>query len=175
MSNIWNFLIWLADLLDPINSLIGLATTIIAGFTGFLVWRESRRHRRWWQEIRQQPGKRPAILVLDLLPGVNTRAQVENFRQQQEHLRDIPDDRIAVVERQEKLLPEHMPDLQRELHEKVNLLKAAGADRIHLFLAAPQPATAVAGAILASSATTLYHHDRELGTYVNYGQLRGYF
>ncbi len=172
MSSLWQFLVWLAEALDPINSLIGLVTTFIAGFTAVLVWRESRKARRWWQEIRQCPGQRPAILVLDLLAGQNVLAQVENFRRQQSGLKDIPDDRIIKVQREEKLQPEHMPELLKELRSAANTLMEAGADRIHLFMAAPQPAAAAAGAMLANKPATLYHFDSEQGTYVNYGPLR---
>jgi len=172
MRGIWDTLVRLAEILDPINSLIGLVTTLIAGFTAFLVWREGRRARKWWQEIRRTPGERPAIFVLDLLPGQDIRAQVENFRQQDGILKEIPDDRIVYVTYREKLLPDHMLNFHKDLQEKINLLGNAGADRIHLFLASPQPAAAAAGAALANKAVTLYHYDRDKGTYVNYGPLR---
>ncbi len=172
MSSLWQFLVWLAETLDPINSLIGLATTLIAGFTAVMVWREGRRARHWWQEIRSRPGRRPAILILDLLPERNVRAQVENFRQQHEVLRKVPDDRIITIGRDAKLMPEHMPQLQKEIRRKVGLLSDAGVDRVHVFLAAPQPAAAIAGGVLANVPATLYHFDAELGTYVNYGPLR---
>ncbi len=172
MSSLWQFLVWLAETLDPINSLIGLATTLIAGFTAVMVWREGQRARYWWREIRSQPGHRPAILILDLLPERNVRAQVENFRQRQEALRNVPDDRVITIQRNTKLVPEHMPELQKEIRRKVGQLSDAGVDRVHVFLAAPQPAAATIGATLANVPTTLYHFDAELGTYVNYGPLR---
>ncbi len=172
MSSLWQFLVWLAETLDPINSLIGLATTLIAGFTAVMVWREGRRARQWWQEIRHRPGERPAILVLDLLAGQNVGAPVELFRRQQDGLKDIPEDRIIRVRRDSRLQPEDMPQLQQDLRQAASRLMEAGTDRIHLFLAAPQPAAAAAGAALANMPVTLYHYDRETGTYANYGPLR---
>ena len=172
MLHVWNLLVWLAETLDPINSLIGLLTSIFAGFTAIFVWRESRKKKKWWQEIRRRPGARPGMLVLDLLPGQDISAQVENFRLQQESLKNIPDDRVVWLRRNEKLLPEHMPELHLELQEKVRQLMQTGADRIHLFLAAPQPLAAAAGATLANMSVLLYHYDRDKGTYVNYGPLR---
>ena len=169
---IWNALVWLAETLDPVNSLIGLITTIVAGFTAFMVWKDQRRRKVWLQEIAHRPGERPSILILDLLVGQDARAQIENFRMQQEGLKDIPEDRIRVVSRSSKLTPEDMPKLQQDIRDAVARLMHAGTDRIHLFLAAPQPATAVAGALLANTSAVIYHFDRELGTYVNYGLLR---
>ena len=172
MMHIWNFLVWLAETLDPVNSLIGLLTTAVAAFTAVLVWRDQHRRQTWLQEIARKPGARPSILILDLLVGQNARAQIENFRHTREGLKNIPEERIITVSRSHKLTPEDMPQLQRDIRAALARLMEAGTDRIHLFLAAPQPATAVAGALLANTATVIYHFDREIGTYVNYGLLR---
>ncbi len=172
MMQVWNFLVWLAETLDPINSLIGLVTTVVAGFTAFMVWQDQRQRRVWLQEIAHTPGERPSMLILDLLVGQDARAQIENFRRQQEGLKDIPEDRIAVVSRSTKLTPENMLQLQQDIRAAIAKLTYAGTDRIHVFLAAPQPATAVVGAHLSNASAVIYHYDRELGTYVNYGLLR---
>ncbi len=172
MMQLWNALVWLAETLDPINSLIGLITTAVAGFTAFIVWKDQRRRKVWLQEIAQRPGERPSILILDLLVGQDARAQIENFRQRQKGLKDIPEERIQTVARGNKLTPADMPQLQQDIRTALAKLMQAGTDRIHLFLAAPQPATAVAGALLANTSAVIYHFDREAGTYVNYGLLR---
>lgn len=172
MMQIWNALVWLAETLDPINSLIGLVTTAVAGFTAFMVWKDQRRRKVWLQEIAQRPGERPSILILDLLVGQDARAQIENFRHTQESLKNIPEERIRTVSRSRKFTPSDMPQLQQDIRAALATLMQAGTDRIHLFLAAPQPATAVAGALLANTSTVIYHFDRETGKYVNYGLLR---
>ncbi len=172
MDWVWDLLLRLASTLDPINSLIGLGTTLVAGYTAYIVKRDQHRRKAWLKEISRRPGNRPAILVLDLLPRQNARAQIENFRRQDDALKDIPEERIVTISGDRKITPDDMPDLQNELRKALARLMEAGTDRIHLFLAAPQPATAAAGAALANTNTVIYHFDREAGTYVNFGLLR---
>jgi len=169
---LWHFLTQLAQWLDPVNSLIGLATSIIAAFTGVMVWRESRMRRRWLREIRSQPGRRPVVFIIDALPQRSIRAQVEHFCHQSETLKDIPPERFFVLQWQDHLTPETYADFIAKVGERVAQVMAAGADRIHLFLSGPLAASAAAGAELANQRLVhVYQHDREKG-YVNFGPLR---
>jgi len=163
---------FIAAWLDPIGIVLGLVALVPIFWTWWdVVFGRRRRERRWFADIRRQPGERPAILIVDLLSGKDVRAAVEQFRSQQPALAGIPEDRIAVVERQRLLASDDMPDLHRELRAAAAKLLKAGADCIHYFHAGPAIAAALVGAEFANGARVLlYQH--EGGSYRNFGPLR---
>jgi hypothetical protein len=132
---------------------------------------QRRRERALLQHIRRAPGERPAILIVDLLPGRNVRAAVENYCRAQPPLAAIPDERLIQIERDRPLTPDDMPDLYRELRTAAKRLLQAGTDCIHYFHAGPAIAAALVGAEFANGARVLlYQH--EGGTYRCFGPLR---
>jgi hypothetical protein len=34
-----------------------------------IVYGRRRRHKRWFNAIRREPGSRPSVLIIDILPG----------------------------------------------------------------------------------------------------------
>jgi hypothetical protein len=135
------------------------------------VFGRRRRERRWFADIRRQPGERPAILIVDLLPGKDVRASVENFRRQQPVLMDVPDERIVIVRRDAHLTPQDMPDLHRELRGAAARLLKTGTDRVHYFHAGPAAVAALVGAEFANGACVLVYQYGN-GSYVNFGPIR---
>jgi len=166
---------FIANWLDPIGVVLGLLALVPIVWTWWdVVFGRRRQERRWFADIRRQPGERPAILIVDLLPGKDVRAAVEQFRRQQPALAAIPDDRVITVRRDRSLTPDDMPELHRELRRAAAQLLRAGADCIHYFHAGPAIAAAVVGAEFANGARVhLYQHDQhDRGGYVNFGPLR---
>lgn len=163
---------FIAAWLDPIGVVLGLLALVPIVWTWWdVVFGRRRRERRWFDDIRRQPGERPAILIVDLLAGKDVRASVENFRRRQPALAAIPDERILVVRRDRAITAQDMPDLQRELRGVAAQLLKAGADCIHCFHAGPAVVAALLGAEFANGARVLlYHH--EGGKYCNFGPLR---
>lgn len=163
---------FIAAWLDPIGVVLGLLALVPIVWTWWdLVFGRRRRERRWFDDIRRRPGKRPAILIVDLLPGRDVRAAVENFRRQDPALAAVPDERIVVIERDTPLTPAALPDLHRELRAAAARLLKAGTDCIHYFHAGPAIAAALVGAEFANGARVLlYQH--EGGSYRNFGPLR---
>ncbi|MCX8049876.1 MAG: hypothetical protein N3A55_09530 [Methylohalobius sp.] len=158
--------------LDPIGVVVGLILAVPVFWTWYeVIFGERRRRRRWFEEVRWHVGARPAILIVDLLPGKDICASVERFRMSQEELRDIPKDRIFVLSREELLRVEAMPELHQALQRIVARLLACGADQVHYFHAGPAVIAALIGAELANGPQILvYHHQN--GTYQNFGPLR---
>lgn len=130
-----------------------------------------RRQRRQIKAIRKNPGQRPGILVVDLLPGKNVRAAVENFRATQETLKDIPEPRIRFIERDQALKPEDMAELIEAIRRKNHELISAGVDKIHYFHAGISIASALVGAELSNGAQVVLYHYND-GKYINFGPLR---
>lgn len=162
----------ITDWLDPVGIVLGLIALVPIFWTWWdVVFGRRRRERRWFAEIRRQPGERPALLIVDLLPGKEIRASVENYRLVQPALADIAEERIGIVRRDAALRPEDMPGLQEDLRIVAAQLLKAGADCIHCFYAGPAVAAALVGAEFANGARVLLYHHEGSG-YTNFGPLR---
>ena len=162
----------IANWLDPLGVVLGLIALVPIIWTWWdVVFGRRRRERRWFAEISRQPGERPAILIVDLLPGKDVHATVENFRRAVPELAAIPDARILSIVREQPLTPADLPELHRELRATAAQLLKAGTDCIHYFHAGPAIAAALVGAEFANGARVmLYQH--EGGSYRNFGPLR---
>ncbi len=163
---------FIANWLDPLGIVLGLISLVPIFWTWWdVVFGRRRRERRWFAEITRRPGERPAILIVDLLKDKGIRPAIENFRRTQTELAEIPDDRIVIIERQQRLEPDGIPDLHRELRAAAAQLLKTGADCIHYFHAGPAIAAALVGAEFANGARVLlYQH--EGGGYRCFGPLR---
>jgi len=158
--------------LDPVSTFLGVILAIPVFATWYTVTLgEKRRRKRWFREIAAQPGSRPGILILDLLDQKEIHMDVEHFRQQDEALESIPEERIIKITRMERLKPEDMPELIQEIREKAAQLMARGVDVLHYFHAGPSVAAALIGAEFANSRRViLYQH--KPGGYDRFGPLR---
>lgn len=163
---------FIGDWLDPLGIVLGLAALVPIFWTWWdVVFGRRRRERRWFADISRHPGERPAILIVDLLPGKDVHAAVENFRRRDAALAAIPDQRMVSIVREQPLTPADLPGLHRELRAAAAQLIKAGADGIHYFHAGPAIAAALVGAEFANGARVLlYQH--EGGSYHNFGPLR---
>ena len=163
---------WIMTVLDPITVVVGLIIAVPVIWTWIdVVFGQPRRRRRWFREVRQQPGQRPAILILDLLTGRDIRLAVEHYRVGHDGLRDIPEDRIVTVSRSHRITADDMPDLSRDIRMAASTLIVAGVDTVHYFHAGPAAVAAVVGAELANAHRVMvYQHDPD--GYHNFGLLR---
>lgn len=115
------------------------------------------RHNKWFKAIVKSPGTRPAILIVDILMGREIRPQVENFRQSNEALKDIPDDRIFVIDAASigltsaEISADDMPAFARKINDTVNEMYHAGPDVVHYFHSGPLLTVAPVAATLANS------------------------
>lgn len=165
---------FITTILDPLGVVLGLIALVPLFWTWWeVVFGRRRRERRWFAEIRRQPGERPAILIVDLLPGKAIRASVENYRLGQPALAGIADDRIITVQREHYLTADDMAALHEELRGAAAQLLRVGADCIHYFHAGPAVVAAVTGAEFANGAQVLLYQ-YENGPYTNFGPLRAH-
>lgn len=147
------------DYLDPLGVVLGLLLTIPVFWTWFeVVFGRGRRYRQYLATIRQAPGQRPAILMVDVLAQKNVRAAVENYCQQQEALAGIPAERIFHLQRN-GLGVDGLAAFQQELRQLNSEMFMQAVDRIHYFHAGPGMAAAMVGAELANACpVVLYQH-----------------
>lgn len=158
--------------LDPVGVVVGILIAIPVFWTWYEVTLGQRRERRrLYRELRTDPGQRPGILILDLLPGKDVLPAVEHFRQTDEVLRAIPPERLFVLARHRALNPQDMAVLQDDLRRLAARAVAQGVDVLHYFHAGPAVAAALVGAELGNGCRViLYQHHH--GNYVNFGPLK---
>lgn len=169
-----DFRAFIATWLDPISVLVGLIISVPVIWTWYdVVWGRRRLYRRWFKESCREVGKRPAILVMDLLSGKDISAQVSHYLASSVPDIDaaVPEDRRFKVVRNHTLKPEDMPDLVREIRACAARIGYAGCDIVHCFYAGPCMPAALVGAEFANSARCLFYQYQN-GDYQNWGPLR---
>jgi hypothetical protein len=163
---------FIAVWLDPIGVIIGLIVTVPILWTWYdVVLGRRRRQRRWFAEARRAAGVRPAVLVVDLLPGKDVLPQVEQFLAGSQDLNIIPTDRRFRIQRQSWLTPQAMPWLAEEIRRCAGAISRAGCDTVHCFYAGPTAAGALIGAEFANGARCLLYQYKQ-GRYENWGPVR---
>lgn len=164
---------FVTNVLDPLGVVVGLLLAIPIVWTWIdVAFLGASRRKAWLRQIRSEPGRRPSILIVDLLPdGKSMVPQVEKFRLGVDNLKDIPADRVFTLSRDTWLSPEQMVDFVADLRRTAGNIFASGTDVLHVFFGGPAIAAAVVGAEFANACQVLlYQHDH--GTYVNMGPLR---
>jgi hypothetical protein len=159
--------------LNPIGVVIGIVVAVPIFWTWWdLTMGRRFRHRRWRRAASREPGLRPAILIVDLLPNKDVRTAVEHFRAGSDALRAIPEQQVFVVGRNAWLEPDDAPGLVRDIQAAAAEILRCGADVLHYFHAGPVFAAAVVGAEFANAGCRVLLYQNEQGTYVNFGPLR---
>lgn len=158
--------------LDPIGIVVGLLIAIPV----FLTWYEvtlgrKRRRRRWFQEAQEDKGQRPAILIVDLLPGKEIEASVERYRRNDAGLAGVPGDRVFRVSRTNAIMPDDMPDLAADIRNRAADILRSGADSVHVFYAGPVVPAMLIGAELANTRRIILYQHSPAG-YENWGPLK---
>lgn len=167
-----DFRLFISDWLDPLGVVIGLALAVPIFWTWYeVVLGSRRRHRRWLREARRHPGTRPALLVVDLLPGRDVHAQVARHVRGDPALAAIPADRQFHVRRDTRLTVDDLPGLAHELRRVARDIGLAGCDTVHCFYAGPSMAAALIGAEFANGMRCLFYQNQE-GRYENWGPVR---
>lgn len=167
------FISFINNVLGPIGIVIGIVTF----FPVIYLWWDAtcgRKRRRdiWFKQAQGCPGKKPAILIVDLHEKYNIRTSVEDYRQRVDGLKAIPGDRLFEISRTKWLTPSDMPALVDEIQDKAAEIVRAGTDTVHLFYAGPVMPPAIIGAIFANTCSVkLYQHTHQ-GQYVDWGPLR---
>lgn len=158
--------------LDQVGIVVGIVLAVPVLWTWYeTVWGREARLRRVRAGIRSQPGVRPSILIVDLLPGKDVRATVENYRMQIDGLKGIPQERVFLLQRTKWLGPDDMGTLVADMRLRCAEIIAAGTDTLHLFYAGPTIPAALIGCEFGNACRTLlYQHGQ--GQYENWGPLR---
>lgn len=163
---------FIMDWLDPISVVVGLAIAVPVVWTWIdVVWGRRRRQRQWFRKARADAGPRPAVLVVDLLPGKDVRAQVAHCLAGMPELAAIPDERRFHLARHHPLKPDDLPDLARDIRARAADIARAGCDTVHCFYAGPTAAAALVGAEFANAARCLLYQYQN-GRYENWGPIR---
>ncbi len=162
---------FIMEVLDPIGVVLGLLISIPVFLSWYYLWQERRYKRRMYKQILKKPGKRPCVLIIDVLPKADIYNQVLHYCQSNPALKDIPKERYFKLNHSSIFTPEQMAQFQRSLDAKFQRITQSGADAIHLFFAGPLAAAMVVGAEFANVLTYIYQYDRNKGTYIPFGPL----
>lgn len=156
--------------LVPVSVILGIVLTFPVFRTWWVVTiGRERRYRKWHAEIIGRPsGARPSLLVIDLNRSRDITADVERFRQQQETLKDIPEERILKISWQKDMRADDMRGFHKQLLEELEGVSLAGTDVLHRFHSGPWPTAAMTGALLAN-ACEVRLYKLEFGTYTCWG------
>ena len=172
------FLQWVHSAFQFIDPYFGVLATFPIVLTFWEIWfGRRRRHKRILRDIRSNPGSRPAALIVDILPGKEIHAQVENYLQSSDQLKAIPEDRVfritasAIGVTSSELTSENMIEFANKTRETAAEIYTAGTDVIHYFHSGPIPTVAIVGAALANGPLVRMYHWRQ-GQYEDWGPLR---
>jgi hypothetical protein len=159
------------DWFDKTATFFGFVSLIPIFWTWYeIAWGSRRRYKAWFDAVRQAPGQRPGVLIVDLLQGREMRVQVENFLKGSQDLQAIPEERVRCINHLKRTNPEDLPPLVLEVRQQIATLMRQGVDTIHLFYGGPCAAAAIIGAELRNGCRVqLYNHQQ--GTYVTFGPL----
>lgn len=153
------------QLIDPYIGLLAFVPILLT----FIEVRFGRRwrHNKWFAEIVRKPGGRPAILIVDMLMGRDIRPQVEIYRRTSEALKDIPNDRIFVIDAASvgltsaEISAHDMTAFSRKISDTIAEMYRAGPDVVHYFHSGPLPTVALVAASLANSFRVQMYHWRQ--------------
>ena len=159
------------DWFDKTATFLGFISLIPIFWTWYeITWGSKRRYQAWFEAVRQTPGQRPGVLIVDLLPGREMRAQVENFLRGSDDLQMIPEERILCINQLRHTRAEDLPGLVREVRQQIAILMRQGVDAIHFFYGGPCAVAAIIGSELRNGCRVhVYSHQQ--GTYVAFGPL----
>ncbi len=151
--------------------IIGLLIAIPVFWTWWqVVFGERRRRRMWLGEVTRNPGERPGVLIVDLLPGKDIRAAVTKHIASDARLNAIDPGRIVSVSRETALGEYEVIEHARDIRAAARRLQDAGVDVVHLFHAGPDVSALMLGAELSNGPRVLvYHFDQ--GAYRCFGPL----
>lgn len=165
-----DLMVW--DWIDKMSQITGILAFLPILGTLWLVWGQERRRRRELKAIREAPGDRPAVLIIDIGSGGSIRGQVENFIGQQESLRQVLDsNNISCISRNHDLNRDEVDGIVKELRQSLDTMRNKGVTKVHLFYKGPVALAAMIGAELSNQTpTVLYQHMKNIG-YENWGPL----
>lgn len=159
-------------IIDRLSQITGILGFLPILGTLWLVWRIERRRRRELRTIRETPGTRPAVLIVDVGEG-SIRPAVENWLRQQEELQDFPTERIYHLDHpDQRLEADRIDSFMEEFRKVERVIMDGGCDKIHLFYRGPAVLAAMVGAELSNRTTViLYHKNPNDSHYVHWGPL----
>lgn len=164
----WDFIDKASQVTGLVTDFIGLPSILI---TLGLVWGRERRRKRELQAIRETPGVRPAVLIVDVGEG-SIRPAVENWLRQQVAFQDFPPDRIHHLDHPDQRLEvEQIDTFMDGFRQTERKIMNSGCDKIHLFFRGPAVLAAMIGAELSNRTTVILYHKNPNSDYANWGPL----
>lgn len=163
---------FITDVLNPFGVVLGIIVSLPIFWTWYeVIYGRKKRQRIYVKKIKQQHGALPSILVVDFKHDADIYNQFLRARQQEERLKDVPDNRIFHIKNDSWMKPEDMVGLVEDLRLQLGKIAAAGTDVLYFVYAGPVMPAAIIGAELANSCRViLFQHQQ--GQYVNWGPLR---
>ncbi len=162
------------DYIGPIESNLSIIEIVFVILIFFKISvGQKRRQRKVTNELRNQQGNRPAILVLDLNPRKNIRNDVERCRQLDPELAKISDNLVKEITWSREITPDDTVEIVKQLRQANSEFALEAVDQINFFFSGPSPVAALVGAEFVNSCPVrLYHYDASRSTYMNWGPIR---
>jgi hypothetical protein len=170
LESINNFI---QTVLNPISVVVGIIAFAVPIFWTWyeVIFGRKKRQRIFLKDIKSSQGERASILVVDFKPDADILNQVLQARQQDELLKNVPDERIFHLRNDTWLNPDDMVGLVEKLRVQLGKVAKAGTDVLYFIYAGPVMPAAVIGAELANSCRViLFQHQQ--GKYINWGKLK---
>ncbi|MCI4660333.1 MAG: SAVED domain-containing protein [Neomegalonema sp.] len=175
MGRLWSIFSEMMHTIEPVNTLIGLGTFVFTVLIWWMVRRQNQlRYARWLQEASSESGERPAALIIDYWDKGEIDVQVKSFLRKR-YPDSFPDESIFQIGSNIQLTPLEMPTIARELREAGFLISKYGANKLHVFIAAPMPVAMLVGAELSNwGRVHIYHMNRsaQQNEYEDWGPLK---
>lgn len=130
---------------------------------------QKRKQKQILKMLESHKGNKPIAVIIDLMVG-DSEPQVLL------HLKNLG---LLNIERlkisKEILKKDEIQDFVQDLLKIKGEAMAKGTDKIHLFYRGPVVGAMIAGEVFSNSAVTIYHFNKESGTYESWGPLHRSF
>lgn len=156
------------EAVDRFGIIIGLLVAVPVFWSWGILLTQKRRQRQLLKRLEKISGDRPLAVSIDLMPG-------ESGNQALLYLKKQGLDMEFLKVTREQLDKEGLQNFIEELHKVRAEAMMKGADRLHLFYRGPVVGAMLVGEVFSNTAATIYHFDKNLGTYENWGPLHRSF
>lgn len=155
------------DLLDKLNTIIGIAVSIPIVWSWYFLYKQKKRQNELIRSMEYAKGNRPVAVLIDLGHG-----EIEN--QVRVFLKGNNMDMDILKYSAQELKKETLQDFVDELQKLKARAMEKGCDKIHLFYRGPVVGALIVGEVFSNTAVNIYHLNKD-GSYESWGPLHRSF
>lgn len=156
------------EAVDKFGVIIGLLVAVPVFWSWWILLTQKRRQKHLLRSLEKISGDRPVAVSIDLMPGESGNQAFMYLKKQGLEMELL---KISRERLDKDMLQGFVTELLRVRTEAMG----KGADRLHLFYRGPVAGALLVGEVFSNTAATIYHFDKNLGTYENWGPLHRSF